>query len=86
MRPSLSASLLRCIGRLDYTYVKGWGLEVVDDALRHEDPEVREAGIRALESWGGYDSLAMLRRHSDSELWLDTYVQQVILDLSDTAS
>ncbi|MCH8149397.1 MAG: HEAT repeat domain-containing protein [Planctomycetes bacterium] len=85
-RPSLCASIIRCIGRLDDVRVRGWGMRVVDDALQNRDAEVREAAIRALEAWGGSEALDMLRRHKDTEVWLDEYVQQVIVDLSGTTA
>ncbi|RJP38960.1 MAG: hypothetical protein C4547_03960 [Phycisphaerales bacterium] len=82
VRPGTAASLLRCIGRIDYAQTGAWGLGVAADALRHGDPEVRDAAIRALESWGGNDCLVMLRGHHDPEAWLRSYVEQVTLDLS----
>lgn len=85
-RPTLCASILRCIGRIDYVRVREWGLGVVDDALQNRDTEVREAAIRALEAWGGPEALDMLRSHKDAEAWLDEYVQQVIVDLSETTA
>ncbi len=85
-RPSLCASIVRCIGRLDYDRLRGWGMRVIDDALRNRDVEVREAAIRALEAWGGPVAIEMLRRHKDGEAWLNEYVQQVIVDLSGTTS
>ena len=85
-RPSMYASVVRCIGRLDYDRVGGWGMRVVDHALKNTDAEVREAAIRALEAWEGPRALEMLRRHEDAEPWLDEYVQQVIVDLSRTTS
>ncbi len=85
-RPTLGASIVRCIGRLDYERVGEWGMHVVDDALRNRDVEVREAAIRALEAWGGRAALEMLRGHKDTKDWLNEYVQQVIVDLSGTTS
>lgn len=85
-RPSLCASIVRCIGRLDHNRVRGWGMRVIDDALQNRDAEVRDAAICALEAWGGPAALDMLRRHQDAEAWLSEYVQQVIVDLSGTAS
>lgn len=85
-RPSLCASIIRCIGRLDYDRVGGWGMRVVDHALRNRDSEIREAAIRALEAWGGREALEMLRHHTDAKAWLNEYAQQVIVDLSGTTS
>lgn len=83
-RPSISASIVRCVGRLEYDRVGNWGMRVADDALRHKDVEVREAAVRALEAWGGCEALGVLRRHRDTEAWLNEYVQQVIVDLTGT--
>lgn len=83
-QPSLAASIIRCIGRLEYDQVGGWGMRVADDALRHGSVEVREAAVRALEAWGGRKALEKLRNHHDKRPWLDDYVQQVIVDLSRT--
>ncbi len=85
-RPSLCASIVRCIGRLDYDRVRGWGMRVVDDALQNRDIEVREAAIRALEAWGRPAALDVLRRHKDAVAWLNEYVRQVVVDLSGTSS
>lgn len=83
-RPSISASIVRCIGRQEYDRVGNWGMRVVDDALQNSDAEVRDAAICALEAWGGSVAIQMLRRHEDTEDWLNAYVQQVIVDLSGT--
>jgi len=85
-RPSVSASLLRCIGRMSFERVGHWGLKTVTEALYHDDVEVRDAAIRALEKWGGNESVRILRRHRDPEDWLNDYVKQVILDLPDNAA
>lgn len=85
-RPSLCASILRCIGRIEYDRVRGWGMHVIDDALQKKDTEVREAAIRGLEAWGGSAAVDMLRRHVDAEAWLNEYVQQVIVDLSEATA
>lgn len=82
VRPSLCASIVRCIGRLDYDRVRRWGMRVVENALQNRDAEVREAAIRAIEAWERPEAIEMLRRHSDAEPWLNEYVQQVIVDLS----
>ncbi len=85
-RPAISASLLRCVGRLEFSTVDGWGLDLASDALDHPEAEVREAAVRCLESWGGPDALALLHGHHESEGWLHSYIQQVILDLSGATS
>jgi len=84
-RPSLCASVLRCIGRMSFDQAGHWGLKTANEALYHNDVEIRDAAIRALEKWGGNESVRTLRQHRDSEDWLNDYVMQVILDLTDSA-
>lgn len=81
--PSICADIVRCVGRLDNDYFPGLIFRMSDDALLHKDVEVREAAIISLEYVGGPASLDRLRRHNDSEVWLDEYVQRVIIDLSE---
>jgi hypothetical protein len=52
--------------------------------LSHTDLEVREAAIRALEMWGGQESIEILKAYIDSEriAWLKSYVIQAINDLT----
>ena len=85
-RPSIAASLLRCIGRMRFEQVGHWGLETMREALVHNDVEVRDAAIRALEKWGGDESVRILQQHRDREGWVNDYVAQVILDLSQNIS
>ena len=84
-RPSTAASIIRCVGRLKSVQAGTWGVGIVEDALRDKDAEVREAGIRALEAWGGHAALRMLYHHLSygckEEPWLRDYVRQVIADL-----
>ena len=80
--PSLCADIVRCVGRLDNDCFPGLIFRISDDALLHKDVEVREAAVLSLEYVGGPSSLDRLRRHNDSAVWLDEYVQRVIIDLS----
>jgi hypothetical protein len=81
-RPAVSAGIVRCSARVDRNQVGGRGLDLARRALAHADGEVREAGVRALEAWGGPEASAILLAHEDSEPWLREYVQRVIADLS----
>ncbi len=81
-RPSLSASLLRCIGRMRAERLGPWGIITVKQALFHEDVEVRDAAIRALEKWGTGECLQVLWQYRDSEDWLNDYVRQVIYGMT----
>jgi hypothetical protein len=81
-RSSISATLLRCIGRMAFEKTQNWGLEIAKKALHREDAEIRDSGIRALENWGNDRCVEILRSHCDSEPWLDEYAKQVVADLT----
>ncbi len=84
-RPAFITCLLRCIGRLKSDKVVPWGLVMVISSLSHSEVEVRDAAIRALETWGGHESLGVLKVYAEIETvsWLKEYIEQVIRDLSD---
>lgn len=81
-KDSFAADLLRCIGRMDYQLVAGWGIELAEAALASQSVELRDASLQALESWGR-PSLVALRAHLGREQtnWLRAYTDQVIRDL-----
>lgn len=83
-RPPIAASIIRCIGRLNRYRVGTWGMHIIEDALRHKDVELREAGVRALEHWGGRVAFCVLcdhiRNSCDEEPWFREYIRQVIAD------
>ena len=81
-RPSICAGILRCVGRQSYRVVDESGAKLARRGLAHADSEVREAAVRAFESWGGPDALSALEAHSDPVGWLADYIKQVIADLS----
>jgi hypothetical protein len=66
--------------------VGAWGVQAARQAINHDDVEVRDAAIRALEKWGTLDCLDVLRQHRDAEAWLHDYVQQVVQDLETAAT
>lgn len=74
--------LLRIISRLDYQQICSLGHLMVIQALSHNDIEVQECGIRALESWGTKECLAILELHSTfTYSWLQKYYNEVIQEL-----
>lgn len=74
--------LLRLIARIDYRQISSLGKLIVMQALSHNDIEVQESGVRALESWGTLECLEMLELHPIfSSSWLQKYADNVILDL-----
>ncbi len=84
-RTAFIASLLRCIGRQRSEKVAPWGGVMAIAGLSHSEVEVRDAAIRALESWGGHESLWVLKVYAEIETvsWLKEYIEQVVRDLSD---
>ena len=83
-RPSLSAGILRLVGRIERGLALPWGLEIVKDAIKRDDLEVRDAAVRALEKWGGPLALDILRAALTNETvsWMREYIRGVITDLS----
>lgn len=83
-KPAIAASILRCVGRLELDLVKSWGMLMAISALSHPDLELREAAVRALELWGGEQSLQALKTRVDveSDSWLLDYIKETIEDLS----
>lgn len=84
-RSTISAGILRCVGRLRGEIVHPWGLVMAIGGLSHFDIEVREAAVRALELWGGRESLYVLKNRVEVETvpWLADYIKQVIEDISE---
>jgi hypothetical protein len=81
--PAACAGLLRCLARVPRDRVFSFGLAMAKDALRHEDVEVREAGVRALEAWDALEGLEDLKRASSVERvpWLRDYMNALASDL-----
>lgn len=81
-RPSFAAAALKCAGRLLSPGSEQWRMSLVEQALKHEDPEVRDAAVQALESWGGERAVEILKKHHEPRPWLRDYIDRVIRDLS----
>ena len=84
-RPTISAGILRCMGRLNKNLTTKWGLIMVIVGLASPDVELREAAIITLETWGDNESLEILQTQveREKENWLKNYIEQVITDLSE---
>lgn len=82
-RPSIAAGILRCLGRLSRNVTHPWGVSLAISGLSNSDIEIRDAAVRALETWGGPESLEALERHlgNESVAWLADYTRRVIADL-----
>jgi hypothetical protein len=77
-KAAILTKLLRTIARIDYQDICPQGTLIATAALKHEDIEVRECGIRAFESWGSLESLEVLGHLRVSEKWLQDYVDEVV--------
>ena len=81
--PSLAASVLRCLGRLERPGTELWCAALVRSALGLDEPEIRDAAVQAAESWGGKAVRIVLEAHTDPLPWLDDYIGAVIKDLEE---
>ena len=77
-KAAILTKLLRTIARIDYQDICPQGTIIATAALKHEDIEVRECGIRAFESWGSLESLEVLGHLRVSEKWLQDYIDEVV--------
>lgn len=84
-RPAIAGSILRLLGRLPYSLVGFTGTLLSVAGLIHQEVQVRDSSVRALEAWGGASSRVVLENHVDRESAprLARYIKQVIKDLSD---
>jgi hypothetical protein len=80
--PSFAAAALKCVGRLLSPGLEQWRMSLAEQALKHEDSEVRDAAVQALESWGGERAVEILTKHHEPRPWLQDYIDRVIRDLS----
>ena len=80
-RPSVAASILRCLANLHNPGTTEWRIKLVRDALHTGHIEIKEAAVRAVEHWGGSDLLTVLSSHQEDVPWLREYIEGVIHDL-----
>ena len=80
-RPSVAASILRCLANLHNPGTTEWRIKLVRNALHTGHIEIKEAAVRAVEHWGGSDLLTVLSSHQEDVPWLREYIEGVIDDL-----
>lgn len=83
-RPAIAGAILRLLGRLPYSLAGSTGTLLTIGGLIHQEIQVRDSAVRALESWGESSSRVVLENHVDKEPAprLAKYIRQVIKDLS----
>ena len=80
---SIAASILKCLGWVEFEICNDWGFNLVGTALEHPDVEVRDAAVQVLEIWGTTEAIRLLKKHRSREqvVWLQRYIERVIQDL-----
>ena len=81
--PNFAASVLRCLGRQAHLGSVSWRTDLVRDALRMSDIEIRDAAVQATELWGDVEMRSVLEQHSEPEPWLRDYIRDVLADLGE---
>jgi len=76
------ADILRLFARLR-PYRSEWRQQIVRTALGSSSPDVRDAAIQAIESWGEPGLTDLLRSHTDTADWLAQYAAGVLRDLTE---
>lgn len=72
------ASALKSLGRLEVPFSDQSRARIIREALQHEDIEVRDAAVQAVELWDGAECVAALRWHTETVPWLRQYLDEVI--------
>lgn len=75
---SLIAPVVQCTGRVVEEACPRWALDLFHEALSHDDPEVREAAVVALEGCEADEAIAILEKHEETEPWLKSYIQKIL--------
>ncbi len=81
--PSFAASVLRCLGRQVHPRTVVWRTDLVRNALRMNNIEIRDAAVQAAELWGDDEMRNILEQHFEPELWLRDYISDVLAELGD---
>ena len=76
----LVASTLQCVARFEPPWADNRKANLVRRGLGSDDVSVRDAAVRAAESWLCRDIVIELERHKDSVTWLQEYIDEVIAD------
>ena len=79
------AEVLKCFGRIDTALLDDKILRVFRKALAHNDIEIRDAAVQALELWGSSNAISLLKEQLDYEQtpWLREYIERVVRDLEE---
>lgn len=73
-----AADLLRCLARLSEPGTEQWRADLIRDALKAEDVEVRDAALEAAEAWRSRSMLGVLRAHRDPDPELRSEIAEIV--------
>ncbi len=76
----LVAATLQCVARFEPPWADWRKTDLVRNALQSNDVCIRDAAVRAAESWLCPDIVTELEQHQDTEPWLQEYIREVIAD------
>lgn len=85
-KPSLTASVLKCIGRIELSQWNTFPFEIIESSLLLSDVEIRDVAVQTLEHIGTNRAIEILEAHSKREAagWLKNYINRVISDLKNS--
>jgi hypothetical protein len=76
-----AAFTLRCLARVEGDGDVQWRKELIKEALKHTDLELRDAAIQAIETWKNPELVPILRNHKETVAWLRDYAAEVVSEL-----
>lgn len=76
-------SLLRIVEYVDKDLLYPTGQTMALASLSHRNDEVKEMGVRILESWCCAESYEILKNLKVESTWLQEYINQVLIDIKE---
>lgn len=76
------SGLFHALTHVNYDVIGYQGLMIAFVGLNHNNAEVRDGAVRAIEAWGVEEGVNLLNQFRFAEQWLEDYRNQVVLDIS----
>ena len=80
-RPEFASSVFQCVARQEDPGTHSWRVAIVRRALNASQVQIRDAAVRAVDSWEDPQLLPLLETHKESVPWLARYIRAVVDDL-----
>lgn len=80
-RSNILIGILHMLSHFSYNLVNPYGPIMALALLQHKSSSVREFAIKAFENWNSKDSLVFLKNIRCDQVWLQEYLDEVILDI-----